>query len=137
MSRLRVCPTPGCPELTEARSCAACSRATHRRINANRPNVQQLGYTEAWNRRSRAYRAAHPTCEWPGCDRPSAHTDHIVADVRPTGRERDDELQALCQPHHSQKTATSDVARDERGRWVSKERTAPAKQRARARTLPF
>ncbi len=50
----------------------------------------------------REHREAEP------CMEAATDCDHIWPTKRPTGRERDDELQALCRHHHSVKTQVYD-----------------------------
>jgi 5-methylcytosine-specific restriction endonuclease McrA len=57
----------------------------------------------AWSRLSLRRRKAFPICEMPGCSRPSTSTDHIVP-YSEGGTSAWANLQALCGPHHQEKT---------------------------------
>lgn len=101
----RVCAEPGCPQLQPCTVHATSAK----RADLNRPNSNARGYDRRWRRKSEQYRAAHPICEEPGCGAPSKHVDHIdgLGPSGPRGFD-DDNLKALCHPHHSSKTATYD-----------------------------
>lgn len=98
---MKVCPQPGCPNLQPC--------AEHRRPADTRKSSGQRGYDRRWRRKSIEYRQAHPICETPGCGQPSTDVDHIDGQgpAGPRGFD-DDNLIALCHPHHSSKTATYD-----------------------------
>lgn len=103
-TKYAYCTTPGCPNTVKYGQgrCANCQRRASRQHNR-----RGLGYDDPrWRRTSRLYRAAHPFCETPGCSGPSAHTDHIdgLGPNGPRGHDWDN-LRALCQPHHSARTA--------------------------------
>jgi 5-methylcytosine-specific restriction protein A len=55
------------------------------------------------------YLAAHPVCERPDCAEASTDVDHKVR-RRDGGTDEWTNLQALCHPHHSVKTAQRDGA---------------------------
>lgn len=97
----KVCPRPGCPNLQP------CDK--HRRPADLRKSPTARGYDRRWRRKADQYRSAHPTCEHPDCDRPSVDVDHLdgLGPNGPRGYD-DDNLEALCHPHHSSKTATVD-----------------------------
>jgi 5-methylcytosine-specific restriction endonuclease McrA len=77
----------------------------------------------AWSRLSHRRRKAFPICEVPGCSRPSTSTDHIVP-YSEGGTSAWENLQALCGPHHQEKT----VAESHR---ASKRKAAARRLRAR------
>src|SRR5690242_2946977 len=52
-----------------------------------------------WQQDGRAY----PICEVPGCSRPSTSTDHVIP-YSEGGTSAWVNLQALCGPHHQEKT---------------------------------
>lgn len=61
--------------------------------------------SERW-RRLRAYKLTNdPYCQSPGCDRPAEHVDHVRRIEDGGDPWNLTNLQSLCQPHHSQKTA--------------------------------
>lgn len=99
-----ACTWPGCPNPGPGRC------PTHR---DQRPHSSARGYDHRWARTRSAYLAAHPRCEHPACQQPAAHVDHLDGHG-PNGPRGHDwrNLRALCQPHHSQRTA-----RDQPGGW--------------------
>jgi len=70
-----------------------------------RPSSSAQGYDYRWRVRSRRYLAANPVCATTACGAASEHTDHIDGDR--TNWELWN-LQALCRPCHSRKTARHD-----------------------------
>jgi 5-methylcytosine-specific restriction endonuclease McrA len=55
-------------------------------------------------RRARILERDGHCCRYPGCDvKTGLQIDHIIA-LQLGGRDRDDNLQALCEEHHKQKT---------------------------------
>jgi 5-methylcytosine-specific restriction enzyme A len=70
-----------------------------------RPSSTQQGYNALWAMLSLRVRTEEPICRTPRCGRASEHTDHIDGDR--TNWERWN-LQALCRPCHSSKTARHD-----------------------------
>ncbi|MGA5467164.1 HNH endonuclease signature motif containing protein [Mycobacterium sp. NPDC050041] len=58
----------------------------------------------------KAYRQAHPYCEWPNCRRVMHQVDHIVPLAEGGDRYDHANMQSLCKPHHDQKT-TADARR--------------------------
>lgn len=97
----RACTAPGCPHLVTSGRCPQ-----HNPERA-RPSSHAQGYDRTWRKISKRYRQQHPTCEAPDCDAPSEHVDHIDGDN--TNHEPWN-LQALCLPCHSRKTALHDGA---------------------------
>lgn len=102
---MKVCPQPGCPQLQP------CDRhaTSAKRNELRRPNSNARGYNRRWRAKADQYRATHPICEEPRCNQPSTDVDHIDG-LGPTGPHGydDDNLRALCHPHHSRKTAMFD-----------------------------
>ncbi|EHR60375.1 hypothetical protein SaccyDRAFT_1472 [Saccharomonospora cyanea NA-134] len=103
---MKVCSTPGCPELTKAGRCDECRRTADRR----RGSSSQRGYG---TRHARVFREAvlarQPWCAL-GCGRPSAHADHYPVDRRTLvlrGADPDDPAngRGLCHRCHSKVTA--------------------------------
>lgn len=72
-----------------------------------RPSAAAQGYGAKWRKLRGAYLKAHPNCEWPGCSQPARDVDHIIAKAQ-GGADEWGNLQALCHPHHSRKTAIHD-----------------------------
>ena len=89
----RLCAEPGCPDLAVHRSrCAAhnLGSSTHQ------------GYGPAWRKLRAVVLAEEPYCR--ECPAPSNEVDHIRP-KRKGGTDARDNLQALCKPCHSRKTA--------------------------------
>jgi len=98
----RTCTTPGCGgQATPGARSSKCDSCTTVRA---RPRPGSVGYDRAWSALSREIRQERPTCEH--CHRRrSRHVDHI------DGNHLNNEaanLQALCVPCHSRKTAQRD-----------------------------
>ncbi|MCG5220280.1 HNH endonuclease [Streptosporangium sp. KLBMP 9127] len=85
--------------------CAGCQRPPRKTKQGPRPTRQQLGYDEAWVRLSAKIRKSRPWCEAPSCGAPSQHVDHIDGSAV---NNEEWNLQALCRPCHSRKTAKHD-----------------------------
>lgn len=105
---LRVCATPGCPELTDSTRCQAHTKAKRRREDKRRPSARQRGYDSKWQRTRAAYLRSHPVCEDPeGCIERATDVHHLDG-LGPKGARGHDEanLLALCHEHHSRITAT-------------------------------
>ena len=67
-----------------------------------RGSTAQRGYGGAWQRKRRAYLAAHPVCV--SCEQPANEVDHVIPLSR-GGPDDESNYQALCKPCHSAKTA--------------------------------
>ncbi len=112
---LRGCATPGCPNLTRKGAyCEEHRKQGQRRYDARRGTAAQRGYGSRWRRLRRMFLRANPTCADPfGVHREAGEVvaatevDHIVP-KRQGGRDEWDNLQALCKPCHSRKTAKLD-----------------------------
>jgi 5-methylcytosine-specific restriction protein A len=102
---LRVCPTPGCPTLTDAGRCADCAREADRA----RGSFRERGYGSGWDRSRLAVLERDVVCVL--CPAPA-----VVADHYPEGRRElvargisDPDalyrMRGLCRPCHSRETA--------------------------------
>jgi len=108
------CHTNGCPNRAVRRGyCEAHAQAADTRYAAAhpdaRPSASERGYDQKWRRIRAAYLKAHPLCSYPRCTEPATDVDH----VKPRAQGGSDEwanLQGLCHPHHSLKTASVDGA---------------------------
>jgi 5-methylcytosine-specific restriction protein A len=105
----RRCTASGCPRWAEPEQ-GRCNRPEHQLPKRKpaptpRPSPTELGYDHKWTLKSRAYRRDHPECEVTSCTKRSACTDHVDGD---RSNWEDTNLQALCWPHHSAKTARHD-----------------------------
>jgi 5-methylcytosine-specific restriction protein A len=96
----KKCLVTGC----HARALPGNSRCETHRLKSwsNAPPRPDLR-TREWTKLSKERRAAFPICEVPGCTRPSTSTDHVIP-VSEGGTAEWGNLQALCTPHHREKT---------------------------------
>ena len=96
-----------CPELTDKQYCPIHQRITRKQ----RRKEQNLDYysSKKWRRFRKIFLEEYPICATPGCNKPSAEVDHIIPRRR-GGTEDESNMQALCGPCHSRKTAKE-------GRW--------------------
>jgi len=110
---LRVCAEPGCPLLTPNTRCLEHAKAKRRESAARRPATPEQQMYKGIGTRGRAWRQVrqhyleqHPICQWhEGCLAPAVHVHHIDGDpLGPNGLDPLN-LEGLCQPHHSRKTA--------------------------------
>ncbi|MEJ0015700.1 MAG: HNH endonuclease signature motif containing protein [Acetobacteraceae bacterium] len=62
----------------------------------------------AWRRCRKAFVAAHPVCDVPGCGQPTTDVDHRQAIAAGGAPFAWSNLRGLCHAHHSQKTARQD-----------------------------
>lgn len=106
---MKVCSTPGCPELTTAGRCAGCRRTAEQ----TRGSAAQRGYDWAWQQTRQAFLDAHPFCDSPGCLTIATDVDHRDG-LGPHGPRGHDwsNLRPLCHACHSKRTA-----RDQPGGW--------------------
>jgi 5-methylcytosine-specific restriction protein A len=114
----KPCRAPGCPALTTARYCAAHANEGNRQVDARRPSAARRGYDRRWERIRRAKLERDPLCA--ECLRAgrgaveAAEVDHIVPLARGGGH-GEANLQSLCKPCHSAKTARETVSRRREG----------------------
>ncbi|MBM7795195.1 HNH endonuclease [Pseudoglutamicibacter cumminsii] len=104
----RPCSQPGCPELTDHRFCPAHARAEDERYRTYQldPAINKR-YDHRRRKIRNAYIQAHPLCEQcqtQGRVTPAQEVDHIVP-LEDGGTHDEANLQALCKPCHSSKTA--------------------------------
>lgn len=106
---LRVCSTPGCPELvaSPATRCPAHPRVSP--VEAYRPSSAQRGYGSGWRRVRGAFLKRHTRCVL--CGAPATVADHHPVtrrDLEARGEAHPDawqHLRALCAPCHNRHTA--------------------------------
>lgn len=107
---LTACTWPLCEELSDKPRCPKHQREWAQ--NQRRGSSTERGYGKPWQRKSEAYLATHPTCEWyEGCDAEATVVDHVIPWREFLSRKAADDLsnlQALCKPHHDYKTAVYD-----------------------------
>lgn len=107
----RPCSQPGCPELTDHRFCPAHAKAEDQRYRRHQrdPKINKR-YDHRWRKVRNAYIQAHPLCEHcqeNGHVTPAQEVDHIIP-LEQGGTHDEANLQALCKPCHSSKTARED-----------------------------
>lgn len=113
---MQVCPTPGCPTLTQAGRCPTCAR----KAAQARPTPTSKGYDARWQRTREAYLREHRYCECDACTllpmllKPLASEVNHIDGLGPNGPRGHDHanLQAMTKSHHSRHTA-----RDQPGGW--------------------
>ncbi|RZT87474.1 5-methylcytosine-specific restriction protein A [Pseudonocardia sediminis] len=123
--RIRVCSTPGCPDLHSlGGKCPACRRTA----DQARGTPAQRGYDHEHRTRFRpGVLAKHPTCQWPeGCIEPSTVADHWPLsrrDLVAQGLDANDPDagRGLCHVHHGKATAAEPA---QRGGWNDREQYA-------------
>ena len=103
------CAEPRCRALTRSSRCPLHQRHA-RDYDTHRPSAAKRHYGRKWRVRRRVILARDPFCKAPGCNAVSTDVDHIV-DVVDGGSDDDDNLQGLCHPCHSRKTARTIIAR--------------------------
>jgi hypothetical protein len=78
---LRVCPTPGCPNLTTGRRCASCSPTSSR--NHGGVSRQARGYDADYEATRESFRGEPCELGLPGCTGSSTSADHFEGGLRP------------------------------------------------------
>lgn len=80
-------------------------KATEQKRVDTRATSASRGYDSAWQKLRGLYIAAHPLCEWPGCNAGADVVDHVQPiSTRPDLRLTISNLQSLCRTHHAVKT---------------------------------
>jgi 5-methylcytosine-specific restriction protein A len=113
---MSVCPTPGCPELTEGGRCSGCTA----KASAMRSITKNRGRDTRWQRESKRYLRMHPYCECDECMtlspllRPVATEVNHMDGLGPIGPRGFDwtNLQAVTRAHHARITG-----REQPGGW--------------------
>ena len=101
------CAQAGCAALCYSRYCDACRRRWDRHHDRDRGNSSKRGYGAKWRKLREYVLQRHPVCQVPDCTVAATDVDHIVTRRR-GGTDDLKNLQALCHPHHSEKTARED-----------------------------
>src|SRR5690554_1159232 len=108
-------PCPTCPALAppDQPRCPTCTARQRKRSRARNPRTDAAYASTSWRTTRRIYLSKHPHCQHPTCTRTAEDVDHIIprrilvaAGINNPDHER--WLQALCHPHHSSKTRTTD-----------------------------
>ncbi len=107
------CCYPNCPALTDDRYCPQHERDRKRQADARRKDdpLRRLYGTARWKRLRSQVLREEPLCRdcrAEGHVEASAEVDHIVPARRGGGFFDRANLQGLCHPHHSRKTASED-----------------------------
>jgi 5-methylcytosine-specific restriction protein A len=107
------CAVPGCPELTSERYCEAHAKQREKEYDSRRGSSAERGYDYRWQRLRKMYLREHPLCVDPdkrhvGQVKVATDVDHIIP-KRDGGTDDESNLQALCKPCHSRKTANENA----------------------------
>ncbi len=100
----KPCTQPGCRVLVDRGYCSKHKRTPSRQHDANRLGSTARGYGYQWQKLSKVILAQNPVCQMTGCNRMAQCVDHIIP--KPKGDDTLDNLQALCNVCHNQKTAS-------------------------------
>lgn len=111
----RGCAVPGCPNLaSNGIYCKEHAAERQAEYDAQRGTAAHRGYGFRWRRLRKMFLQAHPHCADPhgiheeeGQIVAATEVDHITPKER-GGRDAWDNLQSLCKPCHSRKTAIED-----------------------------
>ncbi len=114
MPKAYACRAVGCAAISLAPGYCLPHRMQHERmeqraVDAKRLSAKKRGYDRNWEKLRPLVLARDPICR--SCGKaPSTDVDHIEP-LRRGGKNEMNNLQGLCRPCHSRKTAISD------GRW--------------------
>lgn len=104
----RNCTTPSCPHPAQPGGrCTRCTTKADAARNQRRATSRAVYLSKRWKKLRRRILNERPYCEHtdPDCQRPATDVDHRIR-IEDGGAPWDeDNLQALCHPHHSEKTA--------------------------------
>ena len=103
----RPCSSRGCPALTHERFCPEHQAEHDRLFDGDRGNSNDRGYGAVWRRLRAAQLLREPLCkhcEDEGLVAPATEVDHVIPKAQ-GGVDEETNLQSLCKPHHSAKTA--------------------------------
>ena len=104
------CKAPDCPGLTHTRYCQThvdLEQAEAKDYRSRRDPKINARYDHAWRKIRNRFIAAHPLCvhcQDHGRVTPATEVDHIIP-LKHGGTHAENNLQALCKPCHSAKTA--------------------------------
>ncbi len=109
ISPKKVCAGSGCSNLTSGRYCDFCQKKKYRQHNQSRDRSKTKFYgTKAWKQARRAQLAKEPLCiecKKNGILTNANEVDHIVSREQGGADLDGNNLQSLCKPCHSRKTA--------------------------------
>lgn len=113
---LSLCAVTGCSQLVPYGRCEEHRLEQRRDSDARRPSAARRGYDRSWRTIRDDYLTEHPYCQDPRCAALPIWRRTLATDVDhvdglgPDGPGGNDwaNLQALCHPHHSEKTARHD-----------------------------
>ena len=110
---------PGCGELVDGGDRGDRHLAEHRKqYDQERGPSSARGYGARWQRLRLVVLRRNPICQVEGCTQVATKVDHIVRRSN-GGTDELENLQGLCKPHNSGKTAHKD------GRWTPRRGYAP------------
>ena len=104
----KPCSHQGCPALTQDRFCLGHKAEHDRLFDVRRGNSNDRGYGAPWRRLRVLQLLREPLCRKCGEEgfvEEATEVDHIIPKAR-GGRDDASNLQSLCKPHHSAKTAS-------------------------------
>lgn len=104
--RRRCTGDPTCPNPAElGGKCSEHARAADASRNRRRATSLAVYRSKRWRRLRRQVLHEQPYCARPGCDAPSTDVDHVVRIEDGGDKWARSNLEGLCHPHHSEKTA--------------------------------
>lgn len=113
MKPLRICSSPGCPNLVQSGKCEKHRKQAARQYDATRKGTYHDWYSSArWRKLRERCLSENPLCV--ECEKEGHVTAGTIADhIIPHKGDYDlfwdfNNLQTLCTMHHNKKTATSD-----------------------------
>ena len=113
MKPLKVCLTPGCPELVPYGYCRRHRR--EREQTPERRNEKRFYAGQYWRDLRASYLAAHPVCSEPNCSARATVADHMIP-RKAGGADIWENLRSYCHGHHSARTAREQAR--EGARWA-------------------
>ena len=100
----RHCPRPG-HKAYLGRRCPECERVR----NQARGNSNSRGYDSEWKRFRVVFLRKNPVCCVDSCSEPATDVDHVRPLSEGGAKLDENNLRAMCHPHHSQRTGRDQV----------------------------